>query len=234
MRSRRVEMSILHVSSSGVSSSFPTAAVITAAGAVLVWALTRIAEYVQQRFSRSSDAQKYIIALFAEVDFNTRDMEIFLAESASVDAVVKKVREEQEFIPHITDARHTYIYSEGLANIHYIGKELIGKLVYFYGLLEKLRNQVAGIYLPSFGKISSDGRAATIEEIVATAAEISLAGHAILDDLRVKYPDFVLARTERYKPLKGLSHDELRRRHNALSLDLDRINASHKSSPRSH
>lgn len=211
--------------------SFPTAAIITASGAILVWVLTKIGELARDRRQRKNDTEKYVMALFAEIDFNTRDMEIFLEESASVDAVINKVKSDQKFIPHITDARHISIYSEGISNIHYIGKEQIGALVYFYGLLEKLKNQVAGIYLPSFVLISPEGRAATIREIIQTADEIESVGRTVLDRLKSSYKHLSLERTIRHKPTRGLTDAQLKTRAEILSSDLDRINTKHKRSP---
>lgn len=211
--------------------SFPTAAIITASGAILVWVLTKIGELVRDRRQRKNDAEKYVMALFAEIDFNTRDMEIFLEESASVDAVINKVKSDQKFIPHITDARHISIYSEGISNIHYIGKEQIGALVYFYGLLEKLKNQVAGIYLPSFVLISPNGRASTIIEIMQTADEIESVGRAVLDRLKSSYTHLNLERTIRQQKTRGLSDAQLKTRAEILSSDLDRVNTKHKRSP---
>jgi len=211
--------------------SFPTAAVITASGAVLVWTLTKIAELIQDRRQRRNDTEKYVMALYAEIDFNTRDMEIFLTESASVDAVIDKVKSDQKFIPHITDARHISIYAEGIANIHYIGKAQIGALVYFYGLLEKLKNQVAGIYLPSFVLISPDGRANTIREIIQTADEIESVGRMVLDRLKSSYPHLDLSRTIRHKPTRGLTDEQLKDRFKVFGSDLDRVNAKHQRPP---
>ncbi len=213
---------------------FPTAELVTASGALLIWTLTRIAELVQNRRRRKSDAEKYVMALFAEIDFNTRDMEVFLEVSASVDAVIDKVKSDRKFIPHITDARHISIYAQGISNIHYIGKEHMGQLVYFYGLLEKLKNQVAGIYLPSFTLISRNGRAQTIREIIDIAEEIKDVGLDLLSELKSSYTDLKLERTIRRKQSAARSDEQPKANAETIHSDLDRVDAKHNSSPNTH
>jgi hypothetical protein len=46
-------------------------------------------------------------AIYAEIDFNTTGMEIFLTKSPSLPVLRKAMAERDDLIPHITDARHT-------------------------------------------------------------------------------------------------------------------------------
>ena len=45
-------------------------------------------------------------AIYAEIDFNTTDMEIFLTKSPSLPVLRKAMAERDDLFPHITDARH--------------------------------------------------------------------------------------------------------------------------------
>lgn len=222
----------LHVASAppGATSQVevPVAAVVTAAVALLVWFLTRLWEMIEKRITASKSKRRAITALYAEIDFNTRDFEIFLANPADFDPVIAKVREQLDFIPHITDARHTEIYKSIVSQIGDIGHRHIGDIVYFYGLFEKLQNQVEGIYLPSFVKISANGRESVIREIVETADQCAQVGRRILDEMEMDYPQYRLERTERLPSTIISSDTERAARLGQLKSDLDRINANHR------
>lgn len=215
------------------ATTFPSAAVIAASVAILIFVATKSYEFVSALLKEKVEQEKFITALYAEIDFNTADMETFLAESASVEAVLEKVKSDHTFIPHVIDSRHTNIYNENIQNINYIGKELIGEVITFYGFLEKLRSQVDGIYLPSFAKISAAGRAGTVQDIVTTAAECALAGRKLLANINEKYKDYDLKRIKRIEIPPPPTKAELDRRLKELTSDLDRFDAAHSKSPKS-
>lgn len=178
-------------------SAFASRAVITASVAFLIWVMTRIYELARELRLRRSDKRNYITALYAEIDFNTRDMEIFLAASSSIEDAVAQFHADPQFVPHITDARHTDIYARTLTSITHVGKDQIGRIVQFYGLLEKLKAQVDGLHLESFAKISAEGKEGTLRGIFATVGECASLGEQILAGLEDRYGKVGLTRNPR-------------------------------------
>jgi len=79
--------------------------------AAMLWLASRGYESVRRRADAARQRQALIRALFAEIDFNTRDLEIFVRES-DLGAVRRRILEDADgtLVPHITDARHTEIY----------------------------------------------------------------------------------------------------------------------------
>ena len=78
-------------------------------------------------------------AIYAEIDFNTTDMEIFLMKSPSLPVLRKAMVERDNLINHITDARHAWFYSSRISEMYVISDDLMSQIVQFYGLLEKIK-----------------------------------------------------------------------------------------------
>ena len=170
---------------------------ITAGGAFVIWILTRWVESFRawQRDRREKD--NFIRALFAEVDFNTRDLEGFQMNSASLAHIEKALRADKALRPHITDARHTLVYASNIGKVHFLDDDLAARLVLFYGLLEKIKAQVDGVNLPSFATVSANGKIATIKELIENVKECEKAGNLLLSKLAESYPKLSLIRHHR-------------------------------------
>jgi hypothetical protein len=204
------------------------AAAITASVAVILWIASRIVEMVIDRNKLIKEKEKFVRALFAEIDFNTSDMEEFVANPIPLNAVVHKVKTVEGFIPHITDARHTEIYKSNISVINFAGDAYIREVVYFYGLLERIKGQIDGVYLPSFIKISGQGRANVINRIYDDSFSCAEAGRDILWQMTAEYPSYRLERKKRLAP-DDKSDANLKNRMEKFTLDLDRIRATHKN-----
>lgn len=216
------------------SISIPAAAAVTASVSVVIWVATRLFDWIKDWRATRRENRNYIRALYAEIDFNTYDMELFQSQSASIKAVVDKVRSTQDFIPHITDARHTDIYRSDVSKITYVNNDLTGQLVCFYGFLEKLKTQIDGIHLKSFTLISADGREATIREIFKTVGECATLGQTILGVMELEYSALTLRRTQRNAPQTSKSAAGLEQRYQQFRSNLDRVRTAHQNSPLSH
>ncbi|OAP38664.1 hypothetical protein ATC00_12230 [Sinorhizobium americanum] len=175
---------------------------------------------------RRDEKEKYIRALFAEIDYNTRDMEKFIELSASVGEVIMKIKENKDFIPHITDSRHKEIYKSQIGLLHHAGDEYIADVVTFYGIMERIGTEIQGVYLPSFGVISENGRASVIDDIVDYAFECAQIGQSILLQMERTYPEYRLQRKKRKAPDRQ-SDADLQRRVVIFNLDLDRARTAH-------
>ena len=173
------------------------AALITACTTVSVFLLTRLADWGSAARQRRRLKRRFVIALHAEIDFNTTDMAIFVRDSPPMALVERRIMRDRKLVPHVTDARHTHIYRAGMADISVVDKGLIGQIVHFYGLLDKLSAQVDGLAKPSFGLISAKGRVAAVREVYDTAAECAEVGKRVLTGLEKKYPVYRLKRIPR-------------------------------------
>lgn len=204
-----------------------TPAIVAAAAAIFIWIITRVYEIWTERAKNDQEAQANIRALHAEIDFNTRDMELFLSGPSSMNAIIRRVTEDRAFIPHVTDAQHTEIYRTRIPSIHQMGDGVIGRIVYFYGLLAKIESQVNGIYLPSYPTISPTGRANVIRRLFSTCDECRLVGLDVLRRLQEAHPHLHLSRELRLEVPPLATDEELATRLRLLSSDLDRIRSRH-------
>ena len=136
-------------------------------------------------------------AIYAEIDFNTTGMEIFLTKSPSLPVLRKAMAERDDLIPHITDARHTWFYSSRISEMHVISDDLMSHIVQFYGLLEKIKMQVEGLNAKSYSTLSAAGWFKLVILIRNTAEEAWLCGKDLLRGLEHAYRELELARYQR-------------------------------------
>jgi len=166
---------------------------------VTIWICSRIFDLWQSARLRAANRDAYIRAIYAEVEFNTFDMTRFL------DSVVPLARLETlfldpDFVPHITDARHTDVYKARIHDLHAVSghgvgeDNLVAQLVRFYGELEKVTQQIEGLSKVSFRSISPVGKAGTISRIYRTCENCEDVGIKILTEMEIKYPNLKLSR----------------------------------------
>jgi len=206
------------------------AAALTVGVTTMLWIAKEWRSEMEERRKRADEKEKFIRALYAEVDFNTHDMESFILLSASLGEVTRKIRENPDFIPHITDQRHKDVYKSQINLLHHAGDDYIADVVTFYGVMEKIGTEIQGVYLPSYRTISPDGRASVIDDIVEFAFECAAIGQSILAEMERSYPAYKLRRKKRKTPAK-MTDADLRERMRILALDLDRAWSTHGASP---
>lgn len=174
-------------------------ALLSAAVAVGLWVLARWVELFSTWRNARAEQRNLIRALFAEIDFNTRDLEFFLENSADIAAIEAHLRKAPDALPHITDAHHTIIYSSNTNRLHHLSNSLTARVVLFYGLLDKIKVQIDGINQPSYAKVSAEGKIAVIRRIEANARECADAGKTILEEFSETYESLSLTRHAREK-----------------------------------
>lgn len=107
------------------------AALVAASTAFTLWILGQFVAVGVGFWKKSREKEKFIRSLYAEIDFNTADMAIFLAAPISYVTFRERIKENKDFVPHITDARHTHFYLKNIDSISATGREYIGDVVYF-------------------------------------------------------------------------------------------------------
>ena len=207
------------------------AAVLTAGVTTLLWLAKEWRSDQYERRTRAEEKEKFIRALYAEIDFNTHDMEIFLTTSASFADVKAKIRKYKRFIPHITDQRHKEVYKSQIGLLHHAGDEYIGDVVTFYGVMDRIGTEIQGVYLSSYQTISAEGRASIIDDIVDYVFECARIGQSILSEMERTYPLYKLRRRQRDTPIVS-TDARLRERLLDLHSDLDRARSAHGRSPK--
>ncbi|OED48703.1 hypothetical protein AB838_09270 [Rhodobacteraceae bacterium (ex Bugula neritina AB1)] len=165
--------------------------------AFFLWFGKRLYDERKNKRQAEKDKQNLIRALYAEIDFNTRDMEIFLEKSIPQEDLRKILQDKPALIPHITDARHTQIYQARITEVHNIADGALHSLVEFYALLEKIRVQVDGVNLPSYKTLTTDGRVNAVEVIRRTAEKSRARGVELLGIFERDYEELGLARRHR-------------------------------------
>lgn len=174
-----------------------TLSLITAILGFGIWNIQRFIEDRRNAHAKVLKQDNLVSAIYAEIDFNTTDMEIFLTKSPSLPVLRKAMSEREDLIPHITDARHTWFYSSRISEMHVISDDLMSQIVQFYGLLEKIKMQVEGLNAQSYSTLSASGRFKVVILIRNTAEEAWLCGKDLLRELEYAYHDLGLARYQR-------------------------------------
>lgn len=183
-----------------------------------IWLYKRFLDDARHAREVARDQDNLIRALFAEIDFNTRDMEIFRELSRSNRTIRERLLADPDLVPHITDARHTEIYRNRISDLHRVSDRILGRMVQFYGLLEKIRVQIEAVQFHSFRSISAEGRIGAIELIRSTALQAEYCGESLLQLMREDYANLHLTRLDRQEPI--LSDGEMSQRMKALEAAL--------------
>lgn len=173
------------------------AALMAASTAFTIWVLGHLVAMGVGFWKRSREKEKFIRSLYAEIDFNTADMAIFLAAPICYVTFRERVKLNKDFVPHITDARHTHFYMKNIDSISATGREYVGEVVYFYGVLDKIRAKIDGIYKKSFTNISLESRESAIRSIYVHVEEAKKTGEQLLQTMEKKYKGYKLKRKVR-------------------------------------
>lgn len=197
---------------------------------VSVWVMSRLVEVSSSIWTRWQARKAYLRALFAEIDFNTHDLEIFVRQTPDMEMMRRRLA-EPAFIPHITDARHTEIYRNQITLLHALDDDLIREVVTFYGTLEKIRVIIDGLLQPSYKSISEVGQYNVIENLYATCDACSGQGAEILRQMTRRYTQLDLVRHKRGEFEAGTWRRPMDERLKTLSSDLDRIRSAHGKTP---
>ena len=132
-------------------------------------------------------------ALYAEIDFNTRDLTRFVNET-DIDYVVRRLRENPDRIPLITDARHTLFYTSRLPEMQFVSNRVIGRIVHFYGRLERLRVQIESIGNDAYMTLDVEARIAIVQRVFKTATTCKNAGEGLMKAMEKDYTRMHLER----------------------------------------
>ncbi|WP_295312017.1 hypothetical protein [Roseobacter sp.] len=172
-------------------------AILAFAAAVAVWVIREI--YLGWKATRDARAKRnnLVRALYAEIDFNTRDMEWFLSKSPGEPQLRDKMTANPSLVPHITDARHTEIYRTRLAELHGVTDPILSRMVHFYGMLEKIKVQIDGVNYPSYQTLSVEGRLNGVMVIVRTSRMAHRYGSELLSQMEQDFPALSLSRFDR-------------------------------------
>jgi|GEM_PF-2124950 len=180
---------------------------ITASATMTALLLTWWRELWRASRARVREKNNFIRALFAEIDFNTRDLNKFQLNSATISYIEKVMMADGKLRPHVTDAHHTMVYKSNISKIHFLDDQISARLVLFYGLLDKIKSQIDGINLPSFDTISVQGKTTTLKGILANVQECEEVGENLLGRFAQAYPDLALTRHARRFPVTKQSED---------------------------
>lgn len=190
-------MSVSGAEAASVADARLLVAMVAIAGSIFVWVVQQIVLSMLRAGEKKRGSENFVRSLSAEIDFNTRDMEIFLTKSVSSERLRQALREDPDLVPHITDARHTEVYRARISELHNISDHILQKTINFYGLLEKIRVQVEGVDSPSFKTISAEGRFNVVDLIRSTAEEARREGVDLLREFRKAFPELDLRRYDR-------------------------------------
>lgn len=173
--------------------------IITAGVSILLWVATLWVRMIRNFLQKRSEHRNLVRSLYAEVDFNTKDLLFFKEKSVSLTKLEKEFTKNPKLIPHITDAHHTLIYTSNVQNLHYINNRLVTRLVLFYGLLDKIKEQIDGLNQPSYASISARGKHKVLISLFENVVEAETIGSDILDNFVKEYANLNLSRQFRLR-----------------------------------
>ncbi len=170
---------------------------VTAISAATLWFVSRIIDIFVSWRRRRNERLNLIRALFAEVDFNTKDLYIFVEMSTALDQIEARFNADKDAVIHVTDAHHTLIYTSNVGQLHYLDDRLAARLVHFYGLLDKIKAQIDGTHQPSFKAVTASGKLAVVKGLFENVRECEAIGKEVLEEFSATYPKLTLTRMAR-------------------------------------
>ncbi|MEO0680642.1 MAG: hypothetical protein AAF192_09530 [Pseudomonadota bacterium] len=173
---------------------------VAAFAAVALWALSRLAEAIAGWLRSTSARRAMIRAISAEIDYNTSDLAHFVDASPPIDQIRSAIQQNPNFIPHVTDARHTVVYRDRIGDLHRLDDDYIASVVRFYGELEKIREQIEGIRRPSYLTISETGRLEVVRRLTSRSRTARDLGLMVLERMERTHPRY---RLKRGRPTEG-------------------------------
>lgn len=162
-------------------------AVLTPTIGFLVW-------FIKRNMDARAARRSMVRALYAEIDFNTRDMERFREQSPPPTVLSQILHAHPDRIPHVTDARHTEVYRANIAHLHFVSDNVLQHAVDFYGILEKVRVQVEGLNYASFKTLPPESRVLAVELIRSTTKSAEDSGKRLMAEFEKEYPKLGLTR----------------------------------------
>lgn len=116
-------------------------------------------------FAERLRRRRLIAALYSEIIYNTTDLKHFLETADRPEDLARVLEGRASKALHMTDARHTAIYSQNIQQLSMLPQVAIMDLVAFYAQLEKIKAQVDAVSDESFKQISDAGRTKVILRI---------------------------------------------------------------------
>jgi len=163
-------------------------ALFTASVTVILWGLKQLVDAATAIHARQRSRDQLVRALYAEVRFNVAELTDAAANGVKLEDIRDAMQAQPSTIPHMTDARHDAIWHSRLAELPLLQDTLIGSLIRFYGRMEKIHIQIAGLNLPSYATISINGKLKVMDRINGQIAAARDDGNAVLDSLESHYP----------------------------------------------
>lgn len=168
-------------------------AILAGVVAIFLFLLGKLYEIARDYFRLRRLRRNLVRALYAEIDFNTRDLTRFVEET-DIDYVVRRLREKPDRIPLITDARHTLFYTSRLPEMQFVSNRVIGRIVHFYGRLERLRVQIESIGNEAYMSQDVEARIAVVQRVFKTATTCKNAGEGLMNAMEKDYTGLHLER----------------------------------------
>lgn len=131
---------------------------------------------------RKQSRTAFIRALFAEIDHNIWEMELFATNLPNLHEIQDKLTQE-DYRPHIRFAPHTHVYRSNLQNLHYLDDSTMQFIINLYSRYDDIVLQCDGIALSSFKAIDVEGQVVVIDRILRTHEECLSIGKLIIAKL---------------------------------------------------
>ncbi|MEO0343577.1 MAG: hypothetical protein AAF198_09070 [Pseudomonadota bacterium] len=118
--------------------------------ALVLFVLTQVINLITQVSTFYRERKNLVQALYAEVDFNTNELDEFLQSFIDLDGLKTRLEKGTTKIPHIADARHTIVYSDNVSRLGILKPTIIARLIEFYGLMNGIKEHIDSLNRPSF------------------------------------------------------------------------------------
>ncbi|MDV4178018.1 hypothetical protein R1521_05795 [Rhizobium brockwellii] len=166
----------------------------SAIAAIIIWLLSKIYDLINGRFAEKNEREKFLIALFAEIDFNMQDLKEAQGDYNHDQLKALIGKQPHKSTPYMMFTYHDQIFSDNLKLIHHVGQSYVGDVVAFYGFLRNVAAQVDTMFERGYANQKLDNKVRILSEILQDVERALEVGGSILNTMEEKYGDLKLRR----------------------------------------
>ncbi|MEM9717470.1 MAG: hypothetical protein AAF826_13225 [Pseudomonadota bacterium] len=132
---------------------------------ITVFVLGQVVNFGAQIVRFYRERRNLVQALYAEIDFNTSELEVFLGSFGDMEALKQRIEDKATEIPHIADARHTIVYTQNVPRLGILKPAIISRLIEFYGLMNGIKEHIDSLNRTSYEKLQPEFKFKMVEHI---------------------------------------------------------------------
>lgn len=168
-------------------------AFLSAAGIVGFFVRFLVMDFFRRK-ARKDAQHGFIRALYAEVDHNTKELEL-IDDKAFNEESLKELLQNEKFRPYLKYTPHTAIYKSNPDHLYRLDNtEIIQLVINMYSRFDNIIANCEGLLQENYKSLSVDGQYALIHYVFVESKECVVIGRKILALLEKRHGDLDLER----------------------------------------